>query len=105
MVVEAIGIGELIYQRSVLLEVTVCALAHIGHKRTAERIRVISRFMALLSINVVGNSYILPLDIKVVIDSVGGIYLPWLIKPQELFFCGLIHPITEVILRFTFLPF
>ena len=36
-----------------------CAPAHIGHNRAAERIKVISCFMALLSINVVGNKRIL----------------------------------------------
>ena len=38
---------------------TVCAPANIGHKRVAEKIKVISRFMALLSINVVRNNRIL----------------------------------------------
>ena len=59
MVVEVIGMEELKFQDSAVLEVTYigvgkfCAPAHIGHKRTAEKIKVISRFMALLSINVV----------------------------------------------------
>jgi len=65
MVVEVIGMEELKFQDSAVLEVTYigvgkfCAPAHIGHKRTAEAIKVISFFMALLSINVVGNSQIL----------------------------------------------
>ena len=43
----------------VVLLVGTCAPANIGHKSTAEAIKVISRFMALLSINVVRNNRIL----------------------------------------------
>jgi hypothetical protein len=47
------------------------APAHIGLKRTADTNKESSFFMALLSINVVGNSPILPLDSMTVINSVG----------------------------------
>ena len=48
-----------------------CAPAYIGHKRTAEVIKVISCFIALLSINVVGYRQILLSDKKTIINSAG----------------------------------